>query len=310
MTRSTLTHRRLVRAPADELYRLVADVTWWPVIFGPCVHVTHLDRTDTTERFRMWALVNGSVTRWTSRRELDPRGLRVRFEQERSHPPVAAMGGEWSFHARPGGRTEIVLDHSFHVTGGAAEHAAVAAGVDANSERELAALDRIATIGPPVSEVLFEFTDTVPLDGDSGDAFAFVNASDRWPELLPHVQRVVLTEDPPGVQDMTMDTVTPGGGTHTTRSIRLCFPPDRIVYKQLAPPALLLGHSGTWDFTGGPGPARVTATHRVAIDTDRVDDLIGPGSTPADARAWLRHSLGANSRTTLAAAVAARPAGR
>jgi len=29
-----------------------------------------------------------------------------------------------------------------------------------------------------------------------------------------------------------MDTVSPNGSAHTTKSYRVCFPHDRIVYKQ------------------------------------------------------------------------------
>jgi aromatase len=135
-----------------------------------------------------------------------------------------------------------------------------------------------------------------------------VNRADLWPDRLPHVERVELTEGPPGVQDMTMDTVTSEGTRHTTRSIRLCFPTERIVYKQLVPPALLLGHSGSWRFgpaarpdgSGGADGAVVTSRHMVAIDPTRVEPILGAGSTLGDARAYLRDALGANSRATLA----------
>lgn len=129
------------------------------------------------------------------------------------------------------------------------------------------------------------------------------------------MRKVTLTEEAAGtgpaetrdmtVQDMTMETVTTDGGTHTTRSIRLCVPARSIVYKQLVPPALLSGHCGAWTF----GEDTVTARHTVAIDPARVEEVLGKGATVADARTHLREVLGANSRATLRhAAAAAGPA--
>jgi aromatase len=97
-----------------------------------------------------------------------------------------------------------------------------------------------------------------------------------------------------------MDTVTPDGHTHTTKSIRLCFPDERIVYKQLLPPALLLGHSGAWSFAPGPGDDTVvTSRHVVAINPAAIPDVLGPGRTLDDARRYAHEALSANSRTTL-----------
>lgn len=60
-------HTLTVSAPARVLYDLVADVTRWPAVFGPSVHVRHLERDEHTERFEIWALVNGEVANWARR---------------------------------------------------------------------------------------------------------------------------------------------------------------------------------------------------------------------------------------------------
>jgi aromatase len=107
------------------------------------------------------------------------------------------------------------------------------------------------------------------------------------------VSRVDLREQPPDgqtdeartVQTIEMDTVA-DGGTHTTRSVRICRRPRSIAYKQLTVPAPLLGHAGLWTVSDG----RIIARHTVALDPSRAD------------RATVRDLLGANSRTTLAAA--------
>ncbi len=340
----TLVHRRVVEAPVQRVYALVEDVTRWPVIFEPCVHVQQLRRENGSETFRLWALVNDAVHSWTSRRELDPSGPdgpRIRFAQERSNPPVTAMSGEWLFRPLPGGRTEIVLTHHFAVLDrpGAAESTATA--VDRNSLSELAALSAVAEQAHPLSDLVFSFTDTMPVAVPPAEAYDFLARADRWPDLLPHVRRTRLRvpgdtprpdpepgrELPPAgqgieqdggtvvpelemtvqdvemtVQDLEMDTLTDDGGTHTTRSIRLCRAPDTIVYKQLVRPAALLGHAGAWTLTHGPTGTTATALHTVALDAARIVELLGPGATPAQAREHLRRVLGSNSRRTLAAA--------
>jgi aromatase len=292
-------HTLISSAPARVLYDLAADVTRWPAIFAPSVYAHHLERGDRTERFQLWAVVNGEVKTWTSRRSLDPDALRIRFDQEVSAAPIASMGGDWIFRERPDG-TEIVLLHDFSAVDDDPEKVGwITAALDRNSPGELAALARIAELGHPLPDVVFSFTDTVHLAGTAADAYQFVYCSDLWPERLPHVDRVVLKESEPGIQDMTMDTVTADGSAHTTRSIRVCVPGERIVYKQLVPPTLLLGHSGRWVFADLGDGAVVTAEHTVAINPATVTEVLGAGATLADARRFVRDALGANSRATL-----------
>jgi len=293
-------HSVVVAAPAESLYELVADVTRWPVIFEPSLHVRHLARSDREERFQLWALVNGDVKTWTSRRELDPEALRITFQQERSQAPVASMGGTWMFHPLSGGRTEMVLEHDFTAVDDDAESIEwITTAVNRNSPTELTALGRIAEQDHAVDDLVFSFEDAVQLPGAAADAYEFVNRSDAWPDRLPHVRRVILREDEPGIQHMEMDTVTADGSAHTTKSVRLCFEPELIVYKQRLPPKLLLGHSGSWTFEDSAEGAVVTARHTVAINPATVPDVLGPDKTVAYAREFLREALGANSRATL-----------
>lgn len=295
----TTIHSRVISAPVQAVYDLVADVTRWPAIFEPSLHVHHLEFDEHAERFQLWALVNGQVKTWTSRRTLDSRQLHIGYTQERPQPPFASMSGEWIFRSLPRNRSEVVLTHHFSTVDDESLDA-VTTAVDHNSESELTALGRIAQLGHPVSELIFSFADTVHLGGAARDAYQFVARSDEWPQRLPHVSRVVLREKSPNVQDMEMDTVTTDGATHTTRSIRLCFPHEQIVYKQLMPPDLLSGHSGGWTFTDGPDGAQATARHTVAINPDAITAVLGANRTLTDARDFLRAALSANSRVTLA----------
>jgi hypothetical protein len=294
----------VVAAPEEVVYDIIADVHRWPVIFGPSLYAQHLERGEHTERFQLWALVNDEVKSWVSRRELDRDGRCIRFEQEHSQPPIAAMGGEWRFRPLPGRRTEVVLVHHFAAVGDEPDAVGwISRALDRNSVEELNALARIAELDlvGGVDDVVLTFDDTVPVDVPAADAYAFVDRADLWADRLPHVSRVALRTPQAGVQDMEMDTVTPDGATHTTRSVRLCFPDERIVYKQLVPPALLFGHSGTWTFTdtADAGQALVTARHTVAINPAAVAEVLGEDATLAAARTYVRDALTANSRTTM-----------
>lgn len=299
---TVMTHTKVVQAAPEVVYDLVADVTRWPVIFAPSVLVRHLHRGPDEERFRLWATVNGAVKNWTSRRVLDAEQHRIAFEQERSQAPISSMGGGWSFREVGPGATKVTLDHHFTVVDGA-DPDQVAAAVDRNSETELAALARIAELGHPVEDVVHTFEDTVTLQCSAAEVYDFVYHSERWPEHVPHVSRIELTEDDDGVQLMEMDTVTAGGIPHTTKSVRVCVPGERIDYKQLLPPAMLFGHSGAWEFAEGPEGAVVTARHTVAINPDAAREILGAETDLADARAYLTEALSTNSRNTLLCAV-------
>jgi aromatase len=295
-------HRTLhtldIAAPPEVVYGLIEDVSRWPVIFGPTVHVRSLERDSTTERFQLWATVAGEVKTWTSRRVHDKARLRIDFRQERSQPPIASMGGTWEFQPLDGGGCRVLLHHDFTATDESVVEGLIEA-VNVNSERELAATARVAELGHPVEDLIFTFEDVLTLPGKAADVFTFIDRADLWPDRLPHVGRVELTETKRGIQDMEMETVTSDGSSHTTRSIRLCFPNEQIVYKQLVPPALLIGHSGAWEMTERDGETVVVARHMVAIQPTAIPKILGPGKDVADASEFLRGALGANSRTTL-----------
>ncbi|WP_432193082.1 aromatase/cyclase [Streptomyces sp. bgisy027] len=297
-------HSRVVRAPADRLYALVADVSRWPVLLGPCVRARQIERHGADERIELWARTNARVATWTSRRTLDPVALRISFRQDRSTAPVASMSGEWSFHPAGDGQTRMVLTHTFTAVDDDPESLEwIAKAVDRNSVEELAALGAFAERPHPLEQLVFAFSDRAEAPGvDPADVYDFVNRCDLWPERLEHVGRVDLTEDPAGVQLMEMDTVTPDGRTHTTASIRLCEPGERISYKQTVLPALLSGHSGLWEFEKSAGGAAIVSHHTVAVDPAAVERVLGAGTTFEEACAHVRDTLGANSHATMGAA--------
>ncbi|GAA2501919.1 aromatase/cyclase [Streptomyces gobitricini] len=298
-------HSITVAASPAAIYDLVADVSAWPQVFGPTVHVEVLEEAPEAggeQLLRIWAVANEKVRTWTSRRTLDPVSRTITFRQVVSAAPVASMGGEWRVEPLEDGRTRVVLLHDYRATDDdpAAEEL-IEQAVDRNSRAELAALKNAAELGDARDELHFTFHDSEVVTGAAGDVYAFLDRADLWPQRLPHVARLDLTEDEPGIQHMDMDTRSPDGSTHNTTSVRVCFE-DRnmIVYKQLRVPVAMSGHTGRWVIESlGDGTVRATSWHTVTLDPEGVRAALGPEATLAEARALVRKALGTNSSTTL-----------
>jgi aromatase len=299
-------HSTVIRADAARAYDLIADVTRWPLLFAPCVHAEVLRAGPEDERIRLWARTGTEVRSWTSRRRHDRAALRVAFRQEDSSPPLASMGGAWGFASAADG-TRIVLDHDWTtVDSDPGAEQWIADALDRNSEAEIASVRSWAERAQDPAELIFSFTDELDIAGPVAEVYAFLYRADLWPDRLPHVARLELTTAPASagtagaeVQTMEMDTRAGDGSAHTTRSIRLCFEDQRIVYKQTTAPRPLLAHSGEWALTATPVGTRVTARHSVALDPAAVEGYFGVGTSLAAARTKVRQALGGNSRRTL-----------
>ncbi|MFB7939394.1 aromatase/cyclase [Streptomyces sp. NPDC056049] len=305
----TTEHTIAVDAPPSAVFALVADVTLWPQVFGPTVHVEVLEEDGAEQLLRIWALAHGQVRSWTSRRILDERAGTVSFRQVVSAAPVASMGGEWRIGPDDHGGSRVVLLHDYRaVDDDPAAVRLIGDAVDHNSRSELDALRRCAEAAPD-GELRFTFSDSVDIAGDAADVFAFLDRADLWPRRLPHVARLALVEPEPGIQQMDMDTRAADGSTHTTRSVRVCFAErNLIVYKQLLTPPVMSGHTGRWVIESLPVPAgsgdvtptvRATSWHTVTLDPEGVRKALGPQGSLAEARALVRKALGTNSSHTL-----------
>ncbi|MEU0991315.1 aromatase/cyclase [Streptomyces sp. NPDC005953] len=292
-------HRITVNAPADVVFALIEDVTGWPETFPPCVHVD-AERDGDRERIRIWATAGGEVKGWTSLRELDRERLRVRFRQEVSAPPVAAMGGEWVIETDPSGATLVRLLHDFRAIGDdPAKVEWVQQAVDRNSGQELAALRAAAELRTQRGELTLTFSDSLRVAGAAKDVYDFIDRADAWEQRLPHVARVSLTEDVPRQQVLEMDTRTADGSTHTTRSVRICFPHDRIVYKQLQTPVLMSAHTGEWLIREVGEETEITSTHTVVVNPEAIAGVLGAEAGVTEARTFIREALGRNSTATM-----------
>jgi aromatase len=294
-------HAVTVSAPAAAVYALIADVGNWPRLFPPTVHADYAERGQSDERIRIWATANGEVKNWTSRRRLAPAALSIEFRQEVPSPPVAAMGGTWIVEPQPGETARVRLLHDYRaVDDDPAGLAWIEQAVDRNSRSELAALKASAELVTGAhKELLTSFSDSVTIAGSARDVYDFINDADRWQERLPHVARVFLREDTPGLQLLEMETKATDGSSHTTTSVRVCFPHHTIVYKQTVLPALLSLHTGCWLVEENGANVTATSQHTVIINTANIAAVLGDGAGVEQAITFVRGALSANSRATL-----------
>ncbi|MEV0254609.1 SRPBCC family protein [Streptomyces sp. NPDC050732] len=93
----------------------------------------------------------------------------------------------------------------------------------------------------------------------------------------------------------------PGAGVGVTvAGIRICFPhAGRIVHKATVPRPLLAAHCGEWSVLPDERGVTVVAQHHVILREDRVEQVLGAGTTLAEARRQVRAELGRDSRQTL-----------
>ncbi|HEU5024189.1 MAG TPA: SRPBCC family protein [Spirillospora sp.] len=287
-------HAITVPAPADTVYRLIADAERWPAIFTPTVHVEYLPAEPGAEqRLRIWAFAGDAVRCWVSHRTLDPVARRVAFRQTSPARPVAAMRGEW--HVLPSGeRSEVVFRHWFSAENDDADVLdRIEEVVEHNSRAELDSLRDAANR----AHLLVDWEDEVAVGSGQERVFRFLADAAQWPTLIPHVARVDLHEDDTGVQRLEMDTVpSTGGDVHTTVSVRVLLPPETIVYKQTTLPDFLTAHVGSWHVRED---GSAVAKHTVVLKEEAITAILGPEGTVEQAAALVRRSIGGNSMATL-----------
>ncbi|MBW4718305.1 aromatase/cyclase [Saccharothrix obliqua] len=294
-------HSITVHAAPQDVYRLLAEVENWPRLFPPSVYVDYLERDGNSERIRIWATANGEPKNWASRRELDPENLRITFAQEVSAPPVAQMSGTWVIEPLDDDKTHLRLLHTYRAIDDDPEGLKwIDEAVDRNSKAELPSLKANVELATQTAELTLSFEDSVQVNGSAKDVYDFINEAGRWKERLPHVASVTLTEDTPGLQVLRMETLTKDGSSHTTESVRVCFPHHKIAYKQTTLPALMDLHTGYWTFEEDEkGVTTATSQHTVILNADNIAKVLGPDAGVAEARQFIRDALGNNSRATL-----------
>ncbi|MFF1675653.1 aromatase/cyclase [Streptomyces sp. NPDC058256] len=295
------THKVHVSAPAGVVYALIADAVNWPLHFAPSIHVERLEFDGERERLRTWCFLDGRLKSWTSWRHLDPVKRRVEFRQELPAAPLSALGGTVSVTPLGPHSSELELLYDFSVTGGLPDDVAWAErATDGHGRIQLAGLKAVAERWTRLDELVLTFEESVHVNGPAELVYDFLYRAGDWPQTVPHVTRAHLTEDVPGVQRMTMETLTEYG-THTTDSVRICFPhAERIVYKQTATPTLLEAHTGEWSVVPDERGVTVTAQHTVVLREESIAAELGAHASLAQARRHVREALGRDCRVLLA----------
>jgi aromatase/bifunctional cyclase/aromatase len=264
------------------------------------VHVERTEVDPTTERLNIWATGNGEVRAWSSIRVLDHAQRRISFRQEVSSPPVRFMGGTWTVSPRPDGPVRVVLTHDFEAVDDDPDGLAwIARATEENSTQELANIRKLAESWDRRADFVFSFEDSVLIDGKPAAVYEFLHDAGEWPVRLPHVARMEFEEKPGNLQLMTMHTRTGDGSVHVTESARICFPEDRIVYKQLVTPELIAAHTGEWFIRPLAEGVRVTSRHTVALNPAAMSLDPEKGTTEATYREMVTQAIGGNSRITL-----------
>ncbi|MGY3520298.1 SRPBCC family protein [Micromonospora sp. PTRAS2] len=284
---AAIRQQAVAEAPAATVFDLVADATRWPQLFTAGVHAKVLQTHADGDLVRRWALDGTTVRTWTSRRTLDRDGLSIRAHNIEGEPGDRDEV-RWSFEQLSPTSTRVRVEHN--TTGDPAV-------VAERSQRQLDELVAVAGRAAELEQLVISFADPLFIAGRKEDAYEFLYAADQWPSRVPHVSKLTMTEEVKNIQFFDMDTVTPDGRGHTTRSVRVCQP-DLIVYKQIELPVLLDAHTGHWRFTETPEGVTVEARHTATIKPSALSAL-GEGTTVQDARKYLRRVLSTNSLQTL-----------
>ncbi|SNT40093.1 aromatase/cyclase [Rhodococcoides kyotonense] len=289
-----------VQASPDDVYAIIADAQSWPAVFPPTVHVDVLEKQEASERLQIWALANGQVKSWTSKRELDPANYTITFQQQVSAPPVRSMKGQWIVTPSTSGGATVTLTHEFTAVEETDENLAwIDKAIETNSAAELAKLAVAAQQISDRAETVFEFEDSLLIHAEPEAVYEFIDRADLWLDRLDHVARVRFDTTDDGIQELEMDTITPAGDSHTTKSFRIAFPSNRIVYKQTTLPALLAAHTGEWSFQRTDDGVLAASKHVVALRPEAIREVLGADATVDSARTLVKSSLSANSLKTL-----------
>ncbi|SCG58492.1 aromatase/cyclase [Micromonospora halophytica] len=294
LNKDTIQHTATVAAPATLVFDLVADLGSWPQFHGPSVHAEPLGADEHGQLFRHWWVIDDHTVRtWQASWHFDREQLRIRYEFAPHQPGAAGARGEWILHPSSDSSTEVRLEQA-----AAGDGSYDAAGAERELRELLNAVRTAAEHDEERRDLVVDFEDPLFVAGSLDAAYEYLYEADKWPERIPHVSRLVLEERVPNIQFFDMDTHTPDGSPHTTRSVRICLPNNKIVYKQIHLPKLLDGHTGHWRFTPTREGFILGARHTAVIKPSALP-ILGADTTVLDARKYLRRVLSANSMSNL-----------
>lgn len=291
-------HDVVVDADVETVFDLVADVERWPQFHPSAVHAEVVHTDEKGELVQHWSLAGDSAVRtWRTVRRTDRPGRRIAFTYLDADAPATGIHGEWVFTETAPDRTRVELRHGVEAPAGA-DLGPLLDRIDQDSKEHLETLRVTAGRHAELDELVLSFTDPLFVAGAIEDAYDYLYRADLWPERIPHVVGLAMTEDEPNIQFFDMDTKGPDGSVHTVRSVRICLPSRLIVYKQISLPAVLDAHTGHWRFTETPEGVIAEARHTSTIKPSALS-LLGGATTVGGARRYLRRLLSANSMSNL-----------
>ncbi|MGW2524609.1 aromatase/cyclase [Streptomyces sp. NPDC001617] len=297
-TQQRVDHSMSINADFETVFDLVADVERWPQFHLSSVHAQVVHANEKGELVQHWSLAGDCAVRtWRTVRRTDRPGRRITFTYMDVDAPATGIRGEWVFTELAQNRTRVELHHVVEAPADA-DLGPLLDRINLDSEEHLATLRDTAERRAELDELVVSFTDPLFIAGSVEDAYDYLYRADLWPERIPHVVGLAMTEDVPNVQFFDMDTKGPDGSTHTVRSVRICLPPNLIVYKQISLPAMLDAHTGHWRFTEAPEGVVAEARHTSTIKRSALP-LLGGATTIGEARRYLRRLLSGNSMSNL-----------
>lgn len=262
-------HEVVVRASAPAVYRLLAELSSWPLMFQPFVHLEPLGADGDFARVGMWTTADGAVKHWVVLRRLDQDRLTVRFRPEVVPPPLASMERAWIVEPLSDAKCVARTTHDYQVaTDDPATLETVRAQLDGIAETELAAVRAMAELETSSPELRLALHAGVDIDGPPAAVYDFLFDAGRWPDRMPHVARADLLHDgrhARNAQLLEMETREAGGGLLTTRTARVGFPPRLIAYKHLLLPPVGKAHCVRLRIEDAPHGATVTCVQDVVL---------------------------------------------
>ncbi|MFJ9109803.1 SRPBCC family protein [Streptomyces sp. NPDC102283] len=228
-------HSVSVDAPVDAVFDLIADVEQHRRIFPSVLHTAYVERDDAGDRVERWSWVQplDAVRTWRARRELHRAAGRITFAHENPAAPLTAASGEWSFTARSDGSTEVELRHAYELDASASGGEEAVALLDRGAAAQLEQLKGFVEAREDIAELEVSYEARLVIDEPIEDVYNYFYEADRWNERIPHCLSASAQEDVEHLQVVVMDVQVPSGALHTTKQARVCFPGEKIVWRQL-----------------------------------------------------------------------------
>ncbi|MFF7715699.1 SRPBCC family protein [Streptomyces sp. NPDC007988] len=228
-------HSVTVEAPVELVFDLVADVEQHRRIFNSVIHTAYAERGEDSERVERWSWIQplDSVRAWRARRELDRAAGRITFVHENPAAPLTAATGEWSFKPQSGGVTEVELRHEYTLDGTAAGGEEAVQLLDRGATAQLEQLKSFVDARDDIAELEVSYEAQLVIDEPIEDVYNYFYEADRWNERIPHCLSASAKEDIEHLQVVVMDVQVPSGALHTTKQARVCFPNEKIIWRQL-----------------------------------------------------------------------------